>query len=89
MQIITDLDAVKDLRRKLMEVLEELRDQYDQTSKAIETISETWKDSQFEDFKNKFSEDQEKLKPLCEHIEEYDSEVLEKQQRWIEEYLEL
>ncbi len=89
MQIITDLDAVKDLRRKLMEVLEELRDQYDQTSKAIETISETWKDSQFEDFKNKFSEDQEKLKPLCNHIEEYDSEVLEKQQRWIEEYLEL
>lgn len=89
MQIITDLDAVKDLRRKLMEVLEELRDQYDQTSKAIETISETWKDSQFEDFKNKFSEDQEKLKPLCDHIEEYDSEVLEKQQRWIEEYLEL
>lgn len=89
MQIITDLDAVKDLRRKLMEVLEELRVQYDQTSKAIETISETWKDSQFEDFKNKFSEDQEKLKPLCDHIEEYDSEVLEKQQRWIEEYLEL
>ena len=89
MQIITDLDAVKDLRRKLMEVLEELRVQYDQTSKAIETVAETWKDSQFEDFKNKFSEDQEKLKPLSDRIEEYDSEVLEKLQRWIEEYLEL
>lgn len=89
MQIITDLDAVKDLRRKLKEVLDEFRTQYDQTTKAIETVSETWQDSQFQAFKTKFTEDQEKLKSLSEHIEEYDQEVLEKQQRWIEEYLEL
>lgn len=89
MQIITDLDSIKDLRRKLTEVLEELRDQYEETEKAIETVSETWRDQQFLDFKNQFSEDQKKLKPLCEKIEEYDSEVLEKVQRCIEDYLEL
>jgi chromosome segregation ATPase len=89
MEIITDLDSIKDLRRKLTEVLEDLRDQYDETEKAIETVSETWRDQQFQDFKSKFSEDKEKLKPLCEKIEEYDSEVLEKVQRCIEDYLEL
>ena len=89
MEIITDLDSIKDLRRKLTEVLEDLRDQYDETEKAIETVSETWRDQQFLNFKNKFSEDKEKLKPLCEKIEEYDSEVLEKLQRHIEGYLEL
>lgn len=89
MQIITDLDSIKDLRRKLNEVLEDLRNQYDETEKAIETVSETWRDQQFLNFKNKFSEDMEKLKPLCEKIEEYDSEVLEKLQRHIEDYLEL
>ncbi len=89
MQIITDLEAVKDLRRKLSEVLEELRDQYDQTEKAIETVAETWRDKQFLAFKNKFTEDQEKLKPLCEILEDYDSEVLDKLEKWIEEYLDL
>lgn len=89
MEIITDLDSIKDLRRKLTEVLEDLRDQYDETEKAIETVSETWRDQQFLNFKKKFSEDKEKLKPLCEKIEEYDSEVLEKLQRHIEGYLEL
>lgn len=89
MQIITDLEAIKDLRRKLSEVLEELRDQYDQTEKAIETVAETWRDKQFLAFKNKFTEDQEKLKPLCENLEDYDSEVLDKLEKWIEEYLDL
>lgn len=89
MQIITDLEAIKDLRRKLSEVLEELRDQYDRTEKAIETVAETWRDKQFLAFKNKFTDDQEKLKPLCEHLEDYDSEVLEKLEKWVEEYLDL
>ncbi len=88
MQIITDLDAIKDLRRKLMEVLEELRDQYQQTQGAIDTVAETWKDQGFDHFKDQFAEDQQKLQPLCDKIEEYDSEVLAKLQRWIEEYLE-
>lgn len=88
MQIITDLDAIKDLRRKLMEVLEELREQYDQTQSAIDTVAETWQDEGFDHFKDQFSEDQQQLKPLCEKIEEYDSEVLERLQRWIEEYIE-
>ena len=89
MQIITDLEAIKDLRNKLSEVLDELRDQYDLTEKAIETVAETWRDNQFLTFKNKFTEDQEKLKPLCENLEDYDSEVLEKLEKWVEEYLDL
>ena len=89
MQIITDLDAIKELRRKLMDVLQDLRDQYELTSKVIEEIAETWKDEKFHEFKGSFEEDQEKLKPLCEKIEEYDSEVLERLQRHIEDYLEL
>lgn len=89
MQIITDLDSLKDLRRKLKEVLEELRDQYEQTTKAMDAVAETWQDKQFLDFKAKFEVAQEKLKPLCEQIEEYDEEVLLKLQRWVEKYLEL
>lgn len=88
MQIITDLDAIKDLRRKLKEVSEDLQNQYEQTENAIETVAETWQDQGFLKFKNQFSEDQKKIMPLCEKIEEYDSEVLEKLQRWIEDYLE-
>lgn len=88
MQIITDLDAIKDLRRKLKEVSEDLQNQYEQTENAIGTVAETWQDHGFLNFKNQFSEDQKKIKPLFEKIEEYDSEVLEKLQRWIEDYLE-
>lgn len=88
MQIITDLDAIKDLRRKLKEVLDELRDQYQQTEGAIDTVAESWQDQGFIHFKDQFAEDEKKLQPLCDQIEEYDSEVLEKLQRWIEEYLE-
>ncbi len=89
MQIITDLDAIVELRRKLTEVLQDLRDQYELAGRSIEEIAETWKDEQFRKFKEKFEEDREKLKPLCEKIEEYDSEVLDKLQRHIEGYLEL
>ena len=88
MQIITDLDAIKDLRRKLTEVLQDLREQYELTGRAMETIAETWKDEVFQKFKNQFEEDQEKLKPLCESIETYDAEVLDKLQRHIEDYLD-
>ena len=89
MQIITDLDAIKDLRRKLSEVLEELQDQYKNTEKAIETVSETWDDKQFIKFKNNFEEDQKSLKDLCEKLEDYDKEVLNELQKWIEGYLDL
>jgi gas vesicle protein len=89
MQIITDLDAIKELRRKLTEVLQDLRDQYELAGRAIDEIAETWKDEKFKKFKDQFEEDRDKLKPLCEKIEEYDTEVLDKVQRWIEDYLGL
>jgi len=87
MQIITNLDAIKDLRRKLKEVLEDLRFQYDKTGKAIDTVAETWKDKNFLSFKEKFLEDQDKLKPLCDSIEAYDLEVLQILEQRIEQYL--
>lgn len=84
---INDVEALKDFRNKMLDTVEELMKQLARTDSAIENVARTWKDTQFERFRDNFNEDKEKIKPLADDIEEFEDNVryLEKILR---EYLE-
>ena len=85
--IINDADAMRKLRNQLKEAAEKLEKQLQKTEGAIEEVAQTWADTKFLEFKNKFGEDKEKIKPLSKKINEYEDEVLRPIEDLLREYL--
>lgn len=72
---INDVEALKDIRNKMLDTVEDLMKQLRRTDNAIENVARTWKDTQFEQFRDNFNEDKEKIKPLSDDIEEFEDNV--------------
>lgn len=70
--------AIHDYRMRLRNVAEELTQQYDKTGQQIETVGETWKDHNFEQFAQNFEEDKQKIAQLCQAVTHYEEEILYK-----------
>ena len=68
--------AIHDYRGKIAHAIDELKDQLTKTERAIETVSEDWKDDNFKQFQNNFDEDKEKIKPLCDKLYDYENNLL-------------
>ncbi|MDE5561673.1 MAG: hypothetical protein K2J00_07755 [Bacteroidaceae bacterium] len=84
---INDVEALKVFRNKMLDAVENLMQQLRRTDAAIENVACTWKDSQFETFRDNFNEDKEKIKPLSDDIEEFEDNV-HYIERILREYLE-
>lgn len=72
---INDVEALKDFRNKMLDTVEDLMKQLRRTDSAIENVARTWKDSQFEQFRDNFNKDKEKIKPLSDDIKEFEDNV--------------
>lgn len=72
---INDVEALKDFRNKMIDTVEDLMKQLRRTDNAIENVARTWKDIQFEQFRDNFNEDKEKIKPLSDDIEAFEDNV--------------
>ncbi len=68
--------AIHDYRGKIAHAIDELKVQLTKTERAIETVSEDWKDDNFKQFQNNFNEDKEKIKPLCDVLYNYENNLL-------------
>ena len=67
---IYDPEVLKDFCNKMLDTVEDLMKQLRRTDSAIENVARTWKDTQFEQFRDNFNEDKEKIKLLSDDIEE-------------------
>lgn len=86
--IIVSSKAIQDYRGKIAHAVDELKLQLKKTERAIEVAGETWKDDNFREFQQYFSEDKEKIKPLCDVLIRYEEDILyqfEKEVRALEE----
>ena len=71
-----DPEAIKAYRGKIQSLIEDLRRQLKKTGTAIQTVSESWKDSNFMEFQTSFNADKEPIKRLITVLEQYESNIL-------------
>lgn len=81
--------SVHDYRMKVSNAIDQLNEQLLNTDRALETVSSEWLDGKFEDFHKNFSEDKEKINPLCEKLKEYVDATLKKLEDKLLEYEDL
>ena len=87
--MITDAESMYRFCDEVLDTVEQLEEQLRNTEKAMEQVATDWKDAQFQKYNTKFSEDKEKIKPLCSKLEEYESDVLHPLADIIKRYEEL
>lgn len=87
MAVINNLEELIDFRHKIEDAIEELKNRYDKTERALETVNETWDDMKFKEFYEAFGEDKEKIMPLTQKFDQYQGEILLNLQHKIEDYL--
>ena len=86
--VINNPDSIHDYRDKIGETIEELKQQLVKTESAIETVSESWRDENFQQFQNNFNEDKEKIRPLCEVLLNYKDNLLYQLEQKLRVYTE-
>lgn len=71
---------------ELLDTVEQLQEQLKNTERAMDEVATDWKDAQFKEYHKKFSEDKDKIAPLCKKLEEYESDILRPLAKIVEEY---
>lgn len=87
--MITDADSMYKFCDEVLETVEQLEEQLRATEQAMDEVATDWKDAQFQQYNTKFSEDKEKIKPLCKQLEEYERDILHPLADIVKEYEEL
>lgn len=74
--MIVDPKELKRFRDEILNRVDDLRKQLENTEKAMDAVAEEWKDHQFKKYNEEFSKDKEEIEPLCKRLEEYEADVL-------------
>lgn len=74
--VINNSSSIHDYRGQIAHAIDELQVNLRKTERAIETVSEVWKDDNFKEFQDNFDQDKEQIKPLCDVLDNYQSNLL-------------
>ena len=74
--VINNSNSIHDYRGQIAHTIDELKLQITKTERAIETVGESWKDDNFREFQENFNEDKEQILPLCDVLDNYQSNLL-------------
>ena len=74
--VSNDPDSINRYRGQISSKAEELRGLIGKTEQAIQTEGESWKDTQFQQFQQNFSQDMAEIKPLCDVLNDYSDNIL-------------
>ena len=85
--VINDPESIHEYRGKIQNAIEQLRTQLQKTETAVETVSESWKDNNFQQFRDNFNVDKEQIKPLCEVLSNYESNLLYQLEQKLRTYI--
>ena len=84
-----DLDGLIEFRRKLSECPYNVEEQRRMTNRAMDVVSQSWRDENFKEFESKFMEDAETIKKLIEGLDYFNDPILRRYQELLEEYLSI
>ena len=74
--VINDSKSIHEYRGKIAHAIDELKLNLRKTEQAIETVGESWKDDNFREFQDNFNQDKEQIVPLCNVLDNYQSNLL-------------
>lgn len=85
--VINDPESIHAYRGKIQDSIEKLKLQLQKTESAVETVSQSWKDNNFMEFRNNFDVDKEQIKPLCNVLSNYESNLLYQLEQKLRTYI--
>ena len=74
--VINNSASIHDYRGQIAHAIDELKLNLKKTERAIETVEESWKDDNFREFQDNFNQDKEQIIPLCDVLDNYQSNLL-------------
>lgn len=74
--VINNSASIHEYRGQIAHAIDELKLNLKKTEQAIETVGETWKDDNFREFEDNFNQDKEQIIPLCNVLDNYQSNLL-------------
>lgn len=74
--VINDWESIHSYRSQIAERASQLKELIRKTEGSIQTVSESWKDNQFQQFQNNFNNDMAQIKPLCDVLSNYEGNLL-------------
>lgn len=74
--VINSSASIHDYRGQIAHAIDELKLNLKKTERAIETVGESWKDDNFREFEDNFNQDKEQIIPLCDVLDNYQSNLL-------------
>lgn len=74
--VINNSASIHDYRGQIAHAIDELKLNLKKTERAIETVGESWKDDNFREFEDNFNQDKEQIIPLCDVLDNYQSNLL-------------
>ena len=74
--VINDPESIKIYRGQIAQKVEDLNKLIQDTERAIETVSASWKDNNFKQFQQNFNQDMSQIKPLCNVLSNYEGNLL-------------
>lgn len=74
--VINNSASIHDYRGQIAHAIDKLKLNLKKTERAIETVGESWKDDNFREFEDNFNQDKEQIIPLCDVLDNYQSNLL-------------
>lgn len=74
--VINDPESIHSYRSQIAQNVEKLRKLIPDTQRALDTVGESWKDSQFQQFSANFETEMQEISPLCEVLSNYEGNLL-------------
>ncbi|MBQ7280652.1 MAG: hypothetical protein IJR13_08030 [Bacteroidales bacterium] len=74
--VINDHESIHAYRGKISNAIEKLEKQLRKTEMAVETVSASWQDSNFQEFRTNFEADKEPIRQLCNILRNYEGNLL-------------
>ena len=74
--VINNSASIHEYRGQIAHAIDELKLNFRKTERAIEAVSESWKDDNFREFQQNFNQDKEQILPLCDVLDNYQSNLL-------------
>lgn len=87
--VVNDPESINRFRSQINDAITDLQKQFEKTESAIETVSGSWQDDQFKQFRDNFEVDKEQIKPLWEVLEKYKDDILYNLEQKLRNYLDV
>ena len=85
--IRNNAESMRKFMAEMRNLAQNLDESLKKTEQEIENLSQTWRDPEFKEFKNKFDEDKSKIKPLSDKINDLESNNLRHKEEKLRKHL--